>query len=847
MKKFVSKYRREIIMFLSAFLIYFILGIAFSYYLGFYKYWNIAFDMDSPRVFGDLAFVNYNHYRTSVHPLFVILFQPIILVMNFVVRNKIICVLLLQCFMASISVVAFSSVIKKIGIKSKLNNVLTLLFGLSFGQIAFVSNVETYIFAQTFLILLWLFVSYKIDKKLKYWDYIILVLLGIGSLAVTITNFVQFVIALFFLIFLNKKEEHRFLNCVFILFVVVSLSILFADVQQIIWPSAPNFFVKNITDFLYGSSEEALYMNFGISIRKILNVVNSSFGYSFNFGKYIFLEKGGYLSFDKFIITDLISVLLFISFLVYNFLFIRKTWKLKSEHKFYYAILFVFLVNFGLHLIYGNNIAFLYICHYNFIVILLFAYILSYYKKNDIVNNKVYYALIILIVLSSLRSVLSMFLMLLPRFNPIVDFSIKPIFIIFVLASLLVVLVFKKVFIKLLFVVCFGVLSIISYKGLNYQNLCYGCDEYEMYEYSFKTYVKQLKEMKNSFSVFTYSDVDEPLGVFFFGMADRRKMVYKAGKLMDARTQEVLLELDYRDELIVPNEYTVVLRDDDNNLYKIVEDEAGVFLYTNGEKKLLSSGNKKINLPEFDGYAYSEVLKVLHQEILFNIDGDVPKPNIFWYNTAWYRDTMLATMVFEQTDNTSLLENWVMSIDKIYDNSRDANINEADNLGELLYIIGAVGVDRSDLIDDILLEIDRLKDSDKSIGGMVDGSIQKYYPTVLALYGAEKNNIELDLVPPSVDDGYAKLTWWYKSPISTNIVQNSEYYPYINWGFYHYSGYGKLYALDEIYPLTYEVGNTERTEKVDNECFISEYYCSRKLFLSHIWSASEIFLFLINY
>ncbi len=844
----LKKHKSKIILFISAFLLYFILGLLFSYYLGVYNYWNVAFDMDTPRVFGDLTLRDFNHYRASVHPLFIIFFQPIVYILNIVLRNKAIIVLLLQSVMAAITIVALSIILKKIGIKRKLNVVLTVLFGLSLGQIVYSSNIETYIFAQTFLVLLWLFASYKMDKKLSYWDYIILVLLGIGSLAITITNFIQFLIAVFFLIFINKEEKHKFFTSVFVIVSVISISVLLADVQQILWPSAPNFFTKAITDFLAGSSEEKLYIDFSISLKKILNVVNSNFGFSYHFASYVIPATGIYLFFQHSTLTSIISIILFIAFVVFNASFIWKTKKEIRNHKFYYAVLLVYLANFGLHLFYGNEIVFLYICHYNFAIIILLAYLLNYYKKNDIKNNKLYYGMIILIIIMALRSIVSMFVKLYPIYNTIEYVSLKPILIVLLACSLLILFLFKKRTTKVITIVCISIALLLGWKIINTKSDdCVDCDEYELYEKKLEVYEKQLKEMKNSFSVRTYSEVEEPIDIFYFGLADRTKLLYKDGKIIDAKTEKVLKEIDYKEELIVPNEYAVLLKDEENNIYKIEENEQGIYFSKNGEgRETLLEGRKPIKLPEFDGYKYSEILKVLHQEILFNIDGDIPKPNLFGYQSAWYRDTMLATMVLEKTENTSLLENWVRSIDKIYDNSRDPNINEADNLGELLYILGAVGIDRPDLINEILTEIEHLKDENKAIGGMVDGGIQKYYPTVLALYGAEKNHITLDLVPPQQDDGYARLTWYY-NPIATNMEQTTSLYPYINWAFYHYSNYGSLYVLDEIYPLSYEGGNIEEPGKVESECFISEYYCNRNLYISHLWHASEMFLMLMEY
>lgn len=64
-----------------------------------------------------------------------------------------------------------------------------------------------------------------------------------------------------------------------------------------------------------------------------------------------------------------------------------------------------------------------------------------------------------------------------------------------------------------------------------------------------------------------------------------------------------------------------------------------------------------------------------------------------------------------------------------------------------------------------------MKNEDGTIYGMVDGSNQKYYPTILAIFGAQKSNIKLDLTLPTVDDGYAKLTWYFsdKPSFATNI------------------------------------------------------------------------------
>lgn len=43
-------------------------------------------------------------------------------------------------------------------------------------------------------------------------------------------------------------------------------------------------------------------------------------------------------------------------------------------------------------------------------------------------------------------------------------------------------------------------------------------------------------------------------------MADRRKILYKDGKLIDIKTKDIIKTFEYTDEVIIPNEYSVLLK-----------------------------------------------------------------------------------------------------------------------------------------------------------------------------------------------------------------------------------------------------------------------------------------------
>ena len=139
-----KKYKTEIVIFLSGFLFYFLLGTILSYYLGTSNFWNVLFDLDTPRVLGDLSIIDFNHYRTTVHPLFVICFQPIVLILNKIVSNSVITIILIQSIVSSITLVSMYKILSKIGLSKIVSICLSIVFGVSFGQIVFSASIAVF-------------------------------------------------------------------------------------------------------------------------------------------------------------------------------------------------------------------------------------------------------------------------------------------------------------------------------------------------------------------------------------------------------------------------------------------------------------------------------------------------------------------------------------------------------------------------------------------------------------------------------------------------------------------------------------------------------------------------------
>jgi hypothetical protein len=90
---------------------------------------------------------------------------------------------------------------------------------------------------------------------------------------------------------------------------------------------------------------------------------------------------------------------------------------------------------------------------------------------------------------------------------------------------------------------------------------------------------------------------------FLFGMGNRRKLTYQAGKLMDAFTGEILRRWEVISEAIEPAEYCVRLQTVNDREVTILEDEEGVWL-TEGEERLPLSLSP-LRLPRFEGHPYA--------------------------------------------------------------------------------------------------------------------------------------------------------------------------------------------------------------------------------------------------
>lgn len=330
----------------------------------------------------------------------------------------------------------------------------------------------------------------------------------------------------------------------------------------------------------------------------------------------------------------------------------------------------------------------------------------------------------------------------------------------------------------------------------------------------------------------------------FFGMGDRPKMMYKSGTLVNAKTGKVLRRWRVKTALIVPSEYLVHLELENGKAVDIQEDTQGIYIYENGMKLIMAES--QLRLPSFDDKKFGLILRVLHHEILMNVDEGLPMPNFMVYQKPRYRDAAMMTMVLKKTNNLNLVINWIANLQEPCDINSDGS-PEIDNLGQVLYMISTVLDRKHPLVEKVLETADAYKNANY-IEGKTDYAFHPAYQTKWLKFGLKSLGISDEYKIPLVYDNYATLMWWEyrnESVLGRQFDENtSTKYPYLTWAEDHFLNQKKGIVSFSDYPLSWESDSKEAT--YEGMSIIDPIYAQTKLCMTHGWHAAEMFLLLIE-
>ena len=884
MKRFLSKQKPELLLFVFSMILLTFLGIILSYNFPLKNNYNLLFDSDTARVLKDATMIVEEHYRSDVHPLFILLVQPWVHLLSGIVFNKTIAIIIISSFVSSLSVMYLYKILETIKPRKKANLVFAFIYLFSFSNLIFTTGIETYNFAALFLILLWYYFIKKEKEDYDKYSYIALAILGILNFSITITNVCVFLIILFFLWIMKKIKIPTIIKIgVSCAIIIASLSLI----QKLIWQNTT-------TIWNFRPSNEQTFMEEKIGLKNIKEVLandyynaivsspiklNIQYGVTYN-------EKNYVIFFQP--VTLIHFILLSIFYILLIFLLARN---FKKKLIINGSLLLTLVFNTALHIIYGNESAFLYSLHFLYIMILLLG--INFHLEED--RRWKLFAKRFLLLFLGFQIINNSFIF--TKVMEMVQEIIKPNFFVgaiglsktIIIEGLIILLTTGMIFLgikcwkyqgkklnKIIACLCIitlflGVESIfigiesteenqkfLKKELVNKQEeftpknkIFYLSKEfkkkYKKEISSLEDYLTELEEFKKNTP--TRKVENKTLkDYYYFGMGNRRKLVYRPGKIIDVEAKKVLYTFEEEEYLIIPNCYTVLIHTKNDSYIKIMEDEVGIHYIKDENDEIIKGTNTQVDLYSFENQQYQNMKKELYGEILFNIKDSIIYPNIVVYDKPWYRDAAITSMVLKETNNTDMIKDWVLNIEEIYD-KQNSGIKEADNLGELLYIISTQEEKKEDLIRRIEEEAERIAKENPDgyyIYGKTDFGDQVRYQNLWYKLGMESLGkeypFELDKIPM---DSYTNMTWWIKDEKekSPEHLLSNEY-PYLSFAERHTIKSGTLPINENYYPLSYETSASNAN--YENYKGIDDYMITIETSPLHTWSASELLLYLLE-
>lgn len=825
--------------FISTITIKMLNGVQYGYFFG----------DDSSRVLADWSAYNSNHYRTKVHPLYVLFIFPFFKIMELLGSNTLLTAAILISTCVTFSEILLYKILNKLNKKfSRFYPILfTLFYCICFSTIENLLVVESFSISSVSLLLYFDWYTSVYNKEFKFKDYCLLSIMGIVCFSIVLTNLIIYLITIGCLLFNKKRKFVDYLCLSLKLFCsfacMVFISLILCNIQFFIFKSSKNamiYLINIFRDFITGSrnSEEFAYMS-PPNIHNATNSIKGFLGFTFCGGNLFFNGVISYFKLNVFSLIMIISIatLIIISAIV----------SIKNKNYIIIPFLLSYVSQVFLHVIYGNAEIMLYTFQSLFLVFLIFQCGVPYLKEK--LQKPINIWLTALISISIIGTMLNI-LQLIYRLYVERGFN-SPIF-----------YDSYDFLINLGIIIIFVVLS----NNLKYCIFNKGCSDV----YNKEKCIKKFKSSSLILSALFLSLILAPFALLsinsgylnkkqespetniqrvLMGMGQREKFVLTVQdgigtfSKYDINTKSFSPIYTDLENLSYDAENYVITAQSKNKNYIIYEDENGIYSKVDNVKTTLDESNY-INIPSFKEYSHMREMKVLFHEVLVNALPTGLTPNFLTYGNVWYRDSAIMAMVFEKTNNKSQVK-IVANKDDVYDNAR-GGVKEPDNLGELLYLLSLQDTRDNELIDAVLKEAKRIKQADNKIHGLTDGTDYSVYQTMWLKFGMERLGLDSSEYDVSnCSDSYSEMCWFYQNdkpenyPLDISKVESELFnikqtpYPYLNIAKLHYYKVKINLPKNLTYPISFEFQDWGLKEQAR---------CS-----PHGWTAAELFLYLMDY
>lgn len=394
----LRKQKTPFYIFLTFFAFYMFLGMCISFRVIYPQ--NIFFEADNYRVFLDLTDIANNHYRITVHPLFLVLLEAPTIALIGIVQKANLAVIIMEAIAGALSVTLMERIAYELHVEKRFRYVLTIIYSMSFCMLLFSSVPETFVFSGLIMESFWYVLlllakapcredTHLFDKR----EFFILCSYGVLSFGITLTNYAFFLVGLVTILAIRAKGRGKtgikdFLIINMICGVAVGLLCM---LQKLAWKDSPFFLASFINNLSGNEAGETMYMDITPSVSKFVLWIKETLFYPLLCPSvYLDSEVAWYpgLLFGNYgWIAKIVLILFFISFVCAIVLSIRKVTKAEKNEKMIVGALAVNLIgNLLLHYIYDSSEAFIFSCHYIFLLFILYSYLASKIENRWVKN-----------------------------------------------------------------------------------------------------------------------------------------------------------------------------------------------------------------------------------------------------------------------------------------------------------------------------------------------------------------------------------------------------------------------------------------------------------------------------
>lgn len=244
-------------LFVGFFFVYAICGYQLSQSTAF-EYVNVFFQADVHRVVGDLTIADFDHYRTKIHPLFVLFFNPLGTALSSLIGSDVAAAVILNAAAGATAIPLFHLLLARSGVADPTATCWALLLGFSSSHMLFGACPESFIFTGASLIIFCVVLTSASPRRLS--------LIGAGLLAFAVTTTNLAITAIVYLFFVSPENGVRALarppyapiltRMGRIFMPILGIAFVLSIVQKVIYPSAQFFFtpwsISYERHYLYG-------------------------------------------------------------------------------------------------------------------------------------------------------------------------------------------------------------------------------------------------------------------------------------------------------------------------------------------------------------------------------------------------------------------------------------------------------------------------------------------------------------------------------------------------------------------------------------------------------------------